>query len=307
MIEGRTATILTVAALACHSLSACKGCHTRTPQVAAERISLAGVTVRPIPPIDFRGARISLDVSELAAKSRKVLEDAAIFAPPDAKRPTAQVSLEAEVFSALRSGTPVLGAKVHLRITVRPSATPVRFTEDAEAIGQAPLATGEVDDARGAFQRLTERTAADLLRTYVARQRLWDGGSREIAAALRSADRDLKIEALRVIGVRKVRAKVPAVLLLLSDDDEDVRDAALGALVALRERSAVKALALSRQMRDAREMRKILDAIATLGGREARDYLSFVAETHDDAEIRTMAKEALDRLERHEVLNKTTK
>jgi len=41
-------------------------------------------------------------------------------------------------------------------------------------------------------------------------------------------------------------------------------------------------------------MRKILDAIATLGGGEARDYLSFVAETHDDEEIRTMAAEALE-------------
>jgi hypothetical protein len=88
-------------------------------------------------------------------------------------------------------------------------------------------------------------------------------------------------------------------LHLLSDEDENVRDAALGTLVALHERGAVKVLAQSRQMRDAREMRKILDAIATLGGREAQEYLSFVAETHDDEEIRDMAKAALDRLERH--------
>jgi hypothetical protein len=54
-------------------------------------------------------------------------------------------------------------------------------------------------------------------------------------------------------------------------------------------------------------MRKIVDAIATLGGSEARDYLSFVAETHDDEEIRAMAKEALERLLRHSEQKQPTK
>jgi HEAT repeat protein len=92
--------------------------------------------------------------------------------------------------------------------------------------------------------------------------------------------------------------EVPDILGLLADEDEAVRDAALGALVEMRERSAVKALAESRPMRDVREMRKVLDAIATLGGREAMDYLAFVAETHDEEDIRAMAKEALERLKR---------
>jgi hypothetical protein len=52
-------------------------------------------------------------------------------------------------------------------------------------------------------------------------------------------------------------------------------------------------------MRDRREMRKILDAIAMLGGQEAAEYLSFVADAHEDEEIRQMAKQALERLKRH--------
>ena len=51
-------------------------------------------------------------------------------------------------------------------------------------------------------------------------------------------------------------------------------------------------------MRDRREMRKILDAIATLGGKEASEYLSFVAEGHDDPEIRELAAAARARLQR---------
>jgi hypothetical protein len=79
-----------------------------------------------------------------------------------------------------------------------------------------------------------------------------------------------------------------------------MRDAALGAVVAMGDRSAIKALADSRQMRDSYEMGKVVDAVASLGGQEAKDYLSFVAETHDDPDIRKMANAALLRLKMHE-------
>ena len=49
-------------------------------------------------------------------------------------------------------------------------------------------------------------------------------------------------------------------------------------------------------MRDRREMRKILDAIALLGGDEAADYLGFVADGHEDPEIRALATAARQRL-----------
>jgi hypothetical protein len=85
-------------------------------------------------------------------------------------------------------------------------------------------------------------------------------------------------------------------LTLLVHAEEGVRDAALGALIELRERRTVGVIARQRSMRDRREMRKIIDAIATLGGDEAAEYLAFVADAHDDAEIKQMAKRALERL-----------
>jgi hypothetical protein len=45
-------------------------------------------------------------------------------------------------------------------------------------------------------------------------------------------------------------------------------------------------------------MRKIIEAISILGGQEAEDYLSFVAATHDDDEIRAAAAAARARLAR---------
>jgi hypothetical protein len=308
MTEKPHAKILVVAALAlCGLFAGCKGRGKPKSIAPAERPSLAEVTVRPIAPIHLHGKEIRLDDTVLAAKAKKILEDAEVFAVPEANRPSARVSLEVELVSAVESSDPEIGARVHLRVAIHPSTAPARFAEDVDAMGQAPLAQAEMDEAGDVFQRLAERTVADLLQAYVARQKLWDGGEQQIAAALASTENDLRVEAMRIVAARSLRGEIPAVLRLLSDDDENVRDAALGTLVALRERSAVKVLAKSRPMRDTREMRKILDAIAMLGGREAQDYLSFVAETHDDEEIRAMAKAALARLTQHSESNKTTK
>lgn len=307
MTERRAAKILATAALiCCCALQACKGCRERASNLPDERPSLAEVTAQPIPPTAFRGRQIRLDEVQLAAKVKGACERAQVFAPPEGNRPAAHVSLEAEVTSTDGSETPEIAARVRLRVTVRPAA-PARFSEDVSAISQAPLAKGEVADTTMAFQHLVERTAEDLLHAYAARLKLWQGDDREVVGALKSADSELRVEALHIIGARQMRGQIPEVLRLLSDDEEGVRDAALGALVVLHERSAVKALAESHQMRDTREMRKILDAMATLGGGEARDYLSFVAETHDDEEIRSMAKEALERLLRRESPKQPTK
>jgi HEAT repeat protein len=93
---------------------------------------------------------------------------------------------------------------------------------------------------------------------------------------------------------------------LLSDDEEAIRDAALGALVELRDPRAVPALTKAKSMKDRREVRKIIDALATLGGQEAADYLSFVADAHEDEEIRTMAKAALLRLRSRDPVKSAT-
>ena len=140
--------------------------------------------------------------------------------------------------------------------------------------------------------------AGDLVDGFAARRRLYEGPPSAVHAALLADGGELRSEAIRAAGERRLREEVPALLALLADPDEPTRDAALGALIALRDRRAVTELTRTRSLRDRREMRKIIEAIAILGGQEADDYLSFVAATHDDDEIRTAAAAARARVAR---------
>jgi len=293
--------------LAAVLLSGCRGCGNKTSALR-NAPSLAGVTVKPISPVVTFGQTISVDGQSTQERLHAILDGAGLFASAEAKRPSAQATLQAELIDATSSSEPAIGVKVRFRVAVRPTdSEAAHFAEDVEGMGEVPLPSADAEKARGAFQRLLERTSEDLVKSYVARQKLWQANLAEIASALDSTDNDLRIEALRIVAARKVPGRADKLLRLLADEDENVRDAALGAVVTLRERRAVRVLTESRSMRDTREMKKILNALAVLGGAEARDYLSFVAQNHDDDEVRAMAKQALDVLDRRRGDDRPTK
>lgn len=104
--------------------------------------------------------------------------------------------------------------------------------------------------------------------------------------------------AVEIAGLRRAREAVPALVQLLRHEDEQVSDRAIGALVAIGDRSAVKPLTRLSSFQDTARMAKVLDAIGSLGGQEARDYLEFVSSGHEDADIRNLAAEALERMNR---------
>jgi len=152
-------------------------------------------------------------------------------------------------------------------------------------------------DARAARAHL-ERAVDDAIAALVSRVRLRLGGAGERLAALRGADPDLRSEAIRDAALRRDKDAVPALIELLSVEDRATRDLALGALVEIGDRRAVKPITHLARFQDVAELPKVIDAVAALGGDEARAYLEFVISTHEDAEIRALAKEALGRLDR---------
>jgi hypothetical protein len=192
-------------------------------------------------------------------------------------------------------------AQVRLHVDTRPSDAPGAVEFDVEAQGVEPYTVATKKAAPQPVPSLTKlvlRIAGDLINGVAVRRRLEEGSPVAVHAALVADGGELREEAIRIIGERQLRDEVPTLLKLLGDPDETVRDAALGALIAMRERRAVRALTESRSLRDRREMRKIIEAISILGGQEADEYLSFIAATHDDDEIRAAAAAARTRLQR---------
>ena len=276
--------------------------------------ALGAVSVQDVSP-EGNG---ELDLPALERGLREKLLATGLFAgeAPDAGQGTVtrvRAVISAETVEAGKKGE----ARAHVRIAAnsRPADAPGALELDVEGQGAAPYtvktpthparrvngaAAPAGKDGQPALAPLVLRVAGDLLDGYLARRRLRAGTPSEIHGALMADGGELREEAIRTVGERKLHDEAPTLLKLLDDPDEPTRDAALGALIALGDRRAVSALTRSRSLRDRHEMRKIIEAIAILGGQEADDYLSFVADTHDDEEIRSAASRARARIAHHD-------
>lgn len=170
---------------------------------------------------------------------------------------------------------------------------------DQEVLAEKIVPGAEVSPARlrAHGQRAVEDTAA----TLGAQLKLLEADTgRLLQVVQQEGDNDLRGAAIRVLGLRKTRAAVTALAALLRDPEPEIRDKAIGALISIGDRSAVKPMASSAQFSDTHELRKILDAVAYLGGDEAKSYLGFVAAGHQSEEIRSEARVALSHLEQRE-------
>ncbi|MDZ4697580.1 MAG: hypothetical protein SGI86_20755 [Deltaproteobacteria bacterium] len=239
----------------------------------------------------------------LTEKARAQLAASGVFQPEAntaAPRANFAIALLVEIGPGEDAALRAVAA-AELKVTVSPP-TPAasRFLENVEAAADAPMPSPEsgATAAASRVEAFSDRLLDDLLRDYIGRVRLGRAKDDAVLAALGSPISDVREEAARISGERKLKAGADRLLVLLSDPEERVRDASLGALIILRERRAVAELGKTRSMRDAREMAKILEAISVLGGPEAVSYLEFVVDAHPDATIQALAREALARTRR---------
>ena len=294
---------LAVAALAGGSLMA--GCH-RHPSAAARppKPSLGEVDVKDVA-ADDDSSRVAVDPVAVGAALRARLLATGLFAPEaGTTEPVPVVGVRVQV-GAERVEVGAKGesrARVRVVAQSRPSDAPGAIAFEIEGQGAEPYVVAAKGKAGAPppLDALVIRVGSDLIGGYAARVHLREAPESELHAALVSPDAgELREEAIRAAGERQLHDEAPALLKLLADPDEPTRDAALGALIALHDRRAVTELTRTRSLHDRHEMRKIIEAIAILGGQEAEDYLSFIAASHDDDDIRAAAAAARARLERH--------
>jgi hypothetical protein len=279
------------------------GCHRKAPSAPPiPKPRLGEIVLRDVTPA---GAdRQPLDTAFLEHALREHLLGSALFSFADAGAgPVAdlRVQIATEVVEVGAKGQ--ARARVGLRLETRPDDAPGAVSFELAGAGSEPyeIPRGGAPAVRAAvFRGLLLRIAGDLIEDLAARRRLADGPVAGVEAALQADGGSLREEAIRAVGERRLKAEAPLLLKLLGDPDEATRDAALGALIALGDRRAVTELARTRSLRDRHEMHKIIEAISILGGQEADDYLSFVAASHDDDDIRAAAAAARARLQRRE-------
>ncbi len=171
---------------------------------------------------------------------------------------------------------------------------------ESRVLGQLPIAAADrkrlPEQARAALEHaLADASAALALRDGIRR-----GDQATVLAALSSEDTDVRVEAFRAMAERHMVSALPRLVELLHSQNHEIRDAAIGGMVELGDRRAVKPLVDMVEFSDLDMMRRIIDAVGMLGGDEARDYLEFVASGHETPAVRELAVEALDRLKRRE-------
>jgi len=271
------------------------------PTPPPPRPLLGSVAVEDLSP---PGDKARIDEAAIETELRLRLADSGLFSTTAADGGAIATARARIVFTAEQIEVGAKGearAQARVRVDTRPSEAPGAIEFDVEGQGVEPYAIAPKKgppQARPSLTALVMRIERDLLDGVIARRKLEEGSPGALHAALVADGGELREEAIRIIGEKQIRDEVPTLLKLLSDQDETVRDAALGALIAMRERRAVRELTQSRSLRDRREMRKIIEAISILGGQEADEYLSFIAATHDDDEIRADAAAARTRLQR---------
>lgn len=196
----------------------------------------------------------------------------------------------------------VVGARgiVRAALTVRlhQLGKPTVPSIETQGILERSFDAEKAKDRKAELAELLKRGLPDLLKPIQLEAQLRHAPQHKLAHALSDPDPAVRKTAVRTVALRQEKASVPQLITLLKDPDGSVSDAAIGALVALGDQRAVHALCELVPMRDASAMAKVVDAIATLGGDEAQAYLEFVATGHENAEVRALAKEALERIQR---------
>jgi hypothetical protein len=108
--------------------------------------------------------------------------------------------------------------------------------------------------------------------------------------------------ALTLIADRGPTPGLAALVVPHLRGEEPIRDAAITALVALRDPIAVPALTDLTDLADRSALSTIVEAVIAIGGDDARDYLGVMA-SHRDPVIAQHAKEGLARLDKRAAAN----
>jgi len=286
------------AALVVLALAACKKPAPLAPQIVEVKLVDKTPRSQPVPmELDALTARAAQAIGQTGGLP--VTDGGAACASPKDPCYRLRVELKAERVEEASSGKGVLRATVNAELR-GPGRSVVQ-----RGLAEHEYEIAKLGDPAAAWRAHLSRAVADVVGGVGARLKLQSGDGRAIAAAIDGTDEDLRDEAIQIAAERRVAEAVPPLVKRLKSEDHAARDAAIGALGQIGDRRAVKPLTEVARFRDLADLPKVLDALAMIGGDEARAYLEFVASGHDNEEIRELAKQALEHLDRRHARDMT--
>jgi len=167
-------------------------------------------------------------------------------------------------------------------------------------IAQRPLSRTELATFQnGMLLEHVSATVAVAAEGIADKEELRGAPDAAIISALTGEDLDVAMWALDLVGERKLSEALDPVIATLGSKAPEVRDTAIGTLVALGDPRAVGALADLAEFSDHDLLRMVLEAVSAIGGKDALEFLEFIASGHPDEDIKARAQEGLDRLRRN--------
>jgi HEAT repeat protein len=146
---------------------------------------------------------------------------------------------------------------------------------------------------RKALAEAAQRAAEGLAISVRADGKRVDG----LVADLSAKDVRVREQAVRVLGERRSREAVPALVDLLQKEEPRLAHRIVGALAQIGDPRAVPPLIDLASGKDSNLVLRMLRFIGDIGGPEAEGYLLTLASGHPDPRVRQAAREALDDLQ----------
>jgi hypothetical protein len=306
--RGRTFEV--VAAVA---LIAATGCHRRGPKPADDAGAGAGgarhgaagpgadVGSAPPPgpvalgPITVRTDEDSLDPDQLGRTLRAGLVRTPGFVAAD--RPGLAARVELTVAATVRpaaAGRPAM-AVVACEAQVRWRHESSEPAPHAHVAASRELDPGQARHPDAAIKTLARDVVAAAARDLATREAERTLPAGRLAPLLGSSDEQEVLWGLELAGARRARALIPMIAPLLRGSPP-VHDAAITALVAIGDPSAVSAIASSVDFEDRAQLETAIEAAVALGGTDAREFLELIATGHHDPDLAARARNGLRRL-----------
>ncbi len=262
------------------------GCRRGSPSVSEPKVA-AGVHEEAL-------RAVGLDPRALREAARAALRGAGFRVVDEGGDYRARV----EILEVSASGRGPYEIAVELQLLGGEAASPRSLADTG--VGTVPRsAPGERDAPawREAFSAAVADASGSLRRALAAEGR----STEQLLGELDDQDPRRREQAIRVLGERRSREAVPALIARLGDPDLRLAERAAGALAQIGDPRAVGPIIdFTQRLDDGPYAPRYVRIIGDLGGSEARGYLLTLESGLVDPEVREAAREALRELEARE-------